>query len=317
MTVTSDLQEQFFDGNGTDTDFPFAIQVQDISWVKALVDGVEVTFTVIINDDQSASAGGTVTFETPPPAGSSNVTIFRDVPLDQLLDFPSEYSPLPVEAIEDALDKTIMSAQQVRKEVDQVADSYVVSATYSSGVVTFTDQDGVEIQVVVDSSGMTGVYAESPNTFTDVNTFDDFSKFKGTGTLPVSNDFGEVILSSGKVSIMVGDGSNTSNTELASFGPSQGRLKLGGVQIDASSGAYKELNHNADLFYVGKFNSVNTFFSDLADITSYLSSISLAPFISMQCYVADQGMAIYYPPSITGLPANAWVLLHDPTTAIT
>jgi len=181
--------------------------------------------------------------------------------------------------------------------------------------VSSNGQGGWTISAV----GMGGgdVTEAGDNQFTGKNTFGDYAIFKGSTALPTSNDFGEVILSSGRVSIMVGDGSNTSNTELASFGPAQGRLKLGGVQIDASSGTYKELNHNADLFYVGKFNSVNAFFSDLADITSYLSSISLAPFISMQCYVADQGMAIYYPPSITGLPANAWVLLHDPTTAIT
>lgn len=111
MTVTSEISEQDYIGDGVTTVFPFTIQSQEESWIFGFVGQATESGVVFLNEDQETSPGGTFTFDVAPPA-LVVVTIFRNVPGTQGVDYP-EYGPFPARNNEDAVDKLTMAVAQL------------------------------------------------------------------------------------------------------------------------------------------------------------------------------------------------------------
>lgn len=111
-----------FDGNGITTEFPFDFKVftkTDVRVVRSDLIGVETDlvldsdYSVILNSDQDATPGGTVTYDGPPvlPTGWK-LTILGAVEYDQGTDITNvgRFNP---NVIEQTLDRTTVQIQQL------------------------------------------------------------------------------------------------------------------------------------------------------------------------------------------------------------
>lgn len=139
MTVASATAKAGpYTGDGSTDDFDFSFKVQAAADVKVVstvtTDGVQIDttltltthYTILLNADQGASPGGTVTINTP-PASSVKITILRNVTATQGASLPNQGGFYP-KVIENALDKQAMLVQQQQEELDRclklsVADS--------------------------------------------------------------------------------------------------------------------------------------------------------------------------------------------------
>jgi hypothetical protein len=74
-------------------------------------------YTVTLNADQNANPGGDVTFSVA-PVTDAVITLLREVPLDQLVDY-NPYDPFPAETHERALDKLTQICQQLDEKVNR------------------------------------------------------------------------------------------------------------------------------------------------------------------------------------------------------
>lgn len=116
MTVTTTNTETTVVADGIEVTFNFDFQCLDTAWVfaseKLAAGGTldRTDITVVLNADQEASPGGTVTFAVA-PINLSEVTMFRRVPRTQETDY-TEYDAFPAESHEDALDKLTMLTQE-------------------------------------------------------------------------------------------------------------------------------------------------------------------------------------------------------------
>ena len=102
--------------NGTDTVFPYDFIVLAADHMKVYVDSVEQATGWGI-DGLGNPTGGNVIFAIAPSAGSS-VTLLREVPLTQLIDY-TPYDRFPAETHEAGLDKLTMAVQQIDEAVDR------------------------------------------------------------------------------------------------------------------------------------------------------------------------------------------------------
>ena len=117
MTVTSEIRDVSFIGNGIQQQFIFPFVSYDTDWIAGYVDGVlDETAVVELNEDQNDSPGGTVTF-TLIPGVDTDVFIERTVDLLQETHYPA-FSPFPSRDHEQALDKLTMIAQQDKTEFE-------------------------------------------------------------------------------------------------------------------------------------------------------------------------------------------------------
>jgi hypothetical protein len=115
MTVNSDTNKQVYIGDGTTTIFFFNLVADNITWVKTYIGDVlqsDTQVTVFLNSDQDVSAGGQVTFITP-PANNAIVSILVETDYLQLQDY-EPYSRFPAETIERAFDKITRMAIQLK-----------------------------------------------------------------------------------------------------------------------------------------------------------------------------------------------------------
>jgi len=128
MTVAASIRKSGpYTGNGTNTTFPFYFKVftkNDIQPVLTDANGAAVSlvldsdFSVLLNADQDANPGGSVTYPAqvgpaPMPAGST-LTVIGGMPFDQATDITNGGRFLP-QVYENALDKLTMLMQQLRE----------------------------------------------------------------------------------------------------------------------------------------------------------------------------------------------------------
>lgn len=109
MTVsTLNTYDQFIP-DGIDFAFGFTFHCDDETWVYALLDNVELAGgVVVLNADQSASPGGTITFGAPPVG--SLLIIGRATSLDQATQY-NPYGRFPASSHESAMDKLTQAVQ--------------------------------------------------------------------------------------------------------------------------------------------------------------------------------------------------------------
>lgn len=130
MTVQSELSRKSYDGNGVTTAFAVPFRFLDKTHLRVIrsviATGVETELTL---DSAGADgftvtgagepSGGTVTAVTA-PSTLQRITILRNVPLTQLLDFIAN-DAFPAESHEQALDQLTMIAQQQEERLDRAA----------------------------------------------------------------------------------------------------------------------------------------------------------------------------------------------------
>lgn len=114
MTVSVTHSTEDFTAAGGVADFPFTFRCDDVAWLQVLLDGATqagAAYGVVLNPDQDAMSGGTVTFVASPAAGVA-VSIRRVLPLEQRVDLrPLE--PFRAASIEQGMDELAMQIQQI------------------------------------------------------------------------------------------------------------------------------------------------------------------------------------------------------------
>lgn len=117
MTIATTDNRANYVGDDIITQFSFSFKTFDDSHIFPYLDAVVQGsgFTVTRNADQDASPGGVVDFTTAPASGVL-VTLERDVPLTQQVDYP-EYDPFPSATHEKALDTLTQQTQQLNDKV--------------------------------------------------------------------------------------------------------------------------------------------------------------------------------------------------------
>src|SRR5690349_20499961 len=97
MTVSSSTNKIIGSGNGVTTAWPFSFKVLDpehlvVTYADAAGDETTLDasdYLVILNADQDASPGGTVTY-SPAIASGTRLTILRSVPYTQAIDLKNQ-----------------------------------------------------------------------------------------------------------------------------------------------------------------------------------------------------------------------------------
>jgi len=121
MTVATTIAKMPpYAGTGIQVDFPFTFKVMtDTDLVVILTDaaGVETVQTLTTHYTAALTpapgVGGTVTMLTPPAAGEI-LTILREIPYTQEIDY-TENGPFLAETHEEGLDRAVMLAQQLKE----------------------------------------------------------------------------------------------------------------------------------------------------------------------------------------------------------
>lgn len=155
MTVSNDIREESFIGDGIQVAYPFTIQSNDPLWVQGFVDDVLMSGSVVLNVDQSQNPGGTFTFDIA-PVDMGTVLIKRTVPLLQELNLP-DYSAFPAQSVEATLDQLVMTSSQlvskdegadvnwgnILGDIDDQADLVATYAKLIGAVLTNATVNGV------------------------------------------------------------------------------------------------------------------------------------------------------------------------------
>ena len=176
MTISSENRKAGpFTGNGSTVDFPFTFKCftsADLRVVLTNSAGVETDltltsqYTVALNPDQDASAGGTVTTLTA-YSSSYKITIVGDVSYTQETDITNGGGFYP-EVIEDALDKMTMQIQQVNEKAERA-----VKVDVSSGVSPedyLTTVEGYKTAAAASASAASGSAAAAATAKTNAET---------------------------------------------------------------------------------------------------------------------------------------------------
>ena len=116
-----------FQGNGQTTDFPFGfyvfsnndvrVETSDADSVFTTVLVKDVDYTVTINADQNATAGGTVKLAKALPVGKS-LAITSDLAYTQEMQL-TNFSRFPPEILNDAMDRTVILIQQLKEKLER------------------------------------------------------------------------------------------------------------------------------------------------------------------------------------------------------
>lgn len=181
MTISSTTNRVSFSGNGVTTAFSFPyLFLDDSDLVVVLRDstGTETTKTLTTHytvTGEGVQAGGTVTMLTAPATGETLV-IYRDPSLTQDLDLV-ENDSLPVESLEQRLDKLTMFCQRLKDRVDR---SIVLKETDSAS--------NLQLPLLADRSGQ-------------------FLSFDGTGTPIAVNALSGTLTATAYIQTLLDDGS--------------------------------------------------------------------------------------------------------------
>lgn len=126
MTIATEVRKSdLYEGNGSTVEFAFPFRVfatDQITVYRKTSDYAEevvtdTEFTVELNADQETSPGGTVTFLTAPPAGTS-VRILSSVDYLQGAELQNQGAFYPA-TLNDVHDKLTILCQQLKEEVDR------------------------------------------------------------------------------------------------------------------------------------------------------------------------------------------------------
>lgn len=117
MTVPIQTPRVIHTANGVQDTFAYDFLVLDESHLKVYENAVLTTKAYTVTGVGNVS-GGTVVFSPVVPANLTTVSLVREVPLDQNVDY-QPYDPFPAETHEGALDKLTQQNQQQQDEIDR------------------------------------------------------------------------------------------------------------------------------------------------------------------------------------------------------
>lgn len=160
MTISTQDSKVNYQGNGQTTvfqiPFPF-LENEQIYVQKKDAEGILINYTYATDYTVTGAGeenGGSVTLNVAPEQGST-ISIYRDVPLTQEVDY-RENEIFPAETHEEALDKLTMEVQQIQEQLDR-----------SVKVDRFSDVDPdiivKEIERVYDSTDNIDIVANNIN----------------------------------------------------------------------------------------------------------------------------------------------------------
>ena len=133
MTVSTTHTINSFTGDGAEDTFTYTFQVIESAQIHAYEDSIEdLNITIVVNADQVANPGGTVTFDSGAPANLAIVEIKRITSINQLAEY-SLGGNFPSESHEQALDKLTM----IDQEADGTANAADI-ATNAADIATNT-----------------------------------------------------------------------------------------------------------------------------------------------------------------------------------
>lgn len=118
--VTDTTSRRDTTGNGVTTAFTFSFPAQKTTDIEVYVNGVKLLSGYTVALTASPGVGGTVTFTTA-PAASASVRIQRAVPKRQETVY-TPYSAFPAKTTEKALDRIVMQAQEVKRDLDDLTN---------------------------------------------------------------------------------------------------------------------------------------------------------------------------------------------------
>ncbi len=137
MTISSTSRKAGpYLGNGTTDEFPFTFKVftaDDVVIVRTATDGVETTltmgvdYTVSLNADQDAAAGGTVTTTNPPTAGQK-ITVTSGLANLQPVEVTNGGGFYP-RVFNDAFDRLTILVQQLAEQIGRAVKVNISSST--------------------------------------------------------------------------------------------------------------------------------------------------------------------------------------------
>lgn len=123
MTISSTVDKNNYNGNGTTTVFPYTFKILDntqltVSFKSLDTQIVTVQTTGFVVSGAGNSGGGNVTFSVAPDSNTS-ISFLRAMPLVQETDY-NEYDSFPAETHELALDYLTMICQQLNEVLTRV-----------------------------------------------------------------------------------------------------------------------------------------------------------------------------------------------------
>ena len=189
MTISTQDSKVNYQGNGQTTvfqiPFPF-LENNQIYVQKKDAEGNLINYTYATDYTVTGAGeenGGSVTLNVAPEQGST-ISIYRDVPLTQEVDY-RENEIFPAETHEEALDKLTMEVQQLQEQLDR---------SFKVDRFSDVDIDSVinEIERVYDSTDNIDIVANNIN---DVNTVADNTASVNT----VSGDIDSVVTTANNI----------------------------------------------------------------------------------------------------------------------
>lgn len=153
MTISATTSLWVYNGDDGTTQFAYDNKIFNTSDLDVYVDDVLQTLTTDYTVSGAGDeTGGTVTFVTPPPSGTDNVRIERDVPDTQATDLPAA-GPFPSASIEDALDKLTILIQQVAiAPLVSYTVATVPAATPAGRMIYVSDETGGAVPAFADGT---------------------------------------------------------------------------------------------------------------------------------------------------------------------
>ncbi len=118
MVVENDTRRQFFNGTGSLNHFDFTIKYFNANEISVYVGGVLVSSSLYTVTANAAGDGGTVTFITPPVAGTRNVLITANLDYTQEMPIPT-VDKLGRGVLETVADKNTILSQQLKDAVER------------------------------------------------------------------------------------------------------------------------------------------------------------------------------------------------------
>lgn len=174
MTISSENRVNHYNGNGTQTVFPFTFKVFNLPDVNVIrtntVTGIDTPlavytdFTVFMNADQNSNPGGTVTLAVA-PSSTQRLTVTSDIAYLQPVDITNGGGFYP-EVITDEFDRLTILTQQLQQETRSALRGPVTDLTAIAPLPNYAaragkglgfNSSGDPVPIDLSGGGLTGV----------------------------------------------------------------------------------------------------------------------------------------------------------------
>jgi len=145
-----------YDGDGVADDFDYPFLIFQASDLVVYVDDAVISNSAYTVSGVGLEDGGTVTFTSPPSAGTGNVVLQRVVAFTQPVSIP-EGEKFPASVVEAAQDRTVMLTQQLDERITRCIRVNVTNFTSADDLVLSLDAADRAAKVIAFNSTGTGL----------------------------------------------------------------------------------------------------------------------------------------------------------------